>query len=237
MSQSSPPSPTTLNGQSERSSPTSPTAISINSHLSHVPQTPSRLRHSFAPGSPSPEQLTTTILYGVSPEAEHASQSFLNDTVTVEEDGIHPSIHNDRLIAENLESTRVKGHIEEEHEHSAASENSRLLNDYDHVISNYDHGTFPTDTSSVSSGGYEETSREERRVNEGGDQPNGLLTRLRPYLAHMESWMGNSGYGNSSSGDESGKDRRRGRIPKSWRTYLPYYIPILKCEFYFDVKE
>ena len=230
----SPTRSTTSNSQSERSPPTSPAARSINSHLSHVPQTPSRLRHSFAPGSPSPEQLTTTILYGVSPEAEHNLHNLSDGAVTFGEDGIHPHIHNDAIVGEIPESTRVRGHIEEEYEHGAASENSRLLNHHDHTDSNYNHGTFSTGASSTRRGRYEEISYEGRRVNNTEEQSNRIMSRLRPYLGRVENWMNTSGH--TTPGDESAKDGRRGRIPKSWRTYLPYYIPILKCEFYFGLQ-
>ena len=221
----------------------------------HAPQTPSRLRQSHAPGSsPSPESHPHPDFLRAnlsSSPPEHAGELHNGNSrssspsLEFEEDGIHPRFHNGASTAEDLEATRAQGYVAEQNFHAAATENTRLLQNYNHAdCSNCDHGTFSPHAPSFSSPedadhhrGYDGQDEANERQTAAsrllGPYGGGNFQPQRPKVGRLESWM--SWGGNGDARNKSVSTTRwlmdthgiRGRR----RMYISYYIPFMNCEF------
>ena len=223
----------------------------------HAPQTPSRLRHSHAPGSsPTPEsELHQYHTFSSSPpQADSPTQvSSLRSSsppVDFEADGIHPQAPNGTNPAESLEQTRVHGHIIEERS-LGADPSTALLENYNRKRANCgqspcSHGTFsPTAGSFVGqdSGSYGGRYRDEEEHNgERGDMAHrtfgdaitdGLLggRMSRPKMGRLESFVNWRGGGNRGNGISTTRWLAEAHgIRGQRRMYLTYYIPFFNCE-------
>ena len=195
-----------------------PRDSSSRSPYSHAPQTPSKLRQSFAPGSPSPEQLT-----GSHGRQRNGTPSPPESPIGFEDDGIYPATYNVGVAVESLSQTPARGVIVEEHDHTAASENTRLLKDYDHAHYSAEIRSSPASSTNGT------LQREGSVTSDSGRHASSVLTRLRPMLGRFESWMSTS-EGYTHDNDSNVKTGGNDRAPRPWRAYLPYYVPILKCE-------
>ena len=223
----------------------------------HAPQTPSRLRHSHAPGSsPTPEsELHQYHTFASSPpQADSPTQvSSLRSSsppIDFEADGIYPRTPNGPNTAESLEQTRAHGHIIEDHSLGPDS-STALLENYNRKRADCgqslcSHGTFSPSAGSFAgqdSGSYGGRYRDEEEHNgERGDTAHrvlgdaitdGLLggRMSRPKTGRLESFMSWRGSGNHGNGISTTRWLAEAHgIKGKRRMYLTYYIPFFNCE-------
>lgn len=220
---------------------------------SHAPQTPSRLRQSHAP-SPSPESQPHPAFLRQSPptsppsrgtEMYHDDPRSSVSILDFEEDGMDPGPNNESSTAEDPEATRVRGNIPEQNYHAAATESTRLLENYSRGCnagcghSQCDHGTFSPHAPSFLSrdegenhlgydGRHEVVGSQNLGPHGGGNRPR------RPNWGRVESWMSWGGGGNENGRNKSVSITRQlldtHGIKRRWRMYISYYIPFVNCE-------
>ena len=241
---------------SMHSSPRSSPPATPHARL-HVPQTPSRLRHSHAPGSPSPEDadLREGITGSPLPTGDGAQDSLFNSMsenppIDFEEDGLYPQVRSGTAPTESLEAThRTRGQIVEEHNHAAASVTTRLLESYHRKQpscddSQCDHGTFTPSYAESSSGGRDDSGfggpnrDEEMRDGERGDLTHRLLGDAitdgllggssRPKHRRWESWVSWSS-GNGKGMSTTAWLAETHGIKGKKKMFLNYYITFFKC--------